>query len=104
MSNDENFFAAALPAFKPVEALLTLKRNLRDLRSLTERSGSGTFELQGQPVLELRADDKLLHARLVKRPARSPEWETRDCASSVEVRRLLDEVKRRLGQWTDDTP
>ena len=97
---NDDFFA--LPAFKPDQALLTLKRNLRDFRSLTERGTS--FLLQGQAVLELSADDKLLHARLVKRPSRSPEWETRDCKNSAEVRALLDEIKRRIGRWTDETP
>jgi hypothetical protein len=101
MSN-EDFFA--LPEFKPAEALLTLKRNLRDLRSLSEKSGAGKFELQGQVVLELSADDTQVRARLVKRPARSPEWESRDCKSSAEVRRLLDEIKRRVALWTDETP
>ena len=100
MSN-EDFFA--LPPFKAAEALLTLRRNLRDLRSLTERS-AGKFELQGQVVLELGSDENVLHARLVKRPSRSPEWESRDCKNSAEVRRLLDEVRRRVVLWTDETP
>jgi len=102
MSNDDFF---ALPPFKPDEALLTLRRNLRDLRPLAERGGKpGVFELQGQPVLELGADEQGLHARLVKRPARSPEWERRDCKNAAEVRRLQDEIKRRVGLWTDETP
>ncbi len=100
MSN-EDFFA--LPPFKPAEALLTLKRNLRDLRSLAERN-PGKFELQGQVVLELSTDDKNIHARLAKRPSRSPEWEMRECKNAAEVRRLLDEVKRRVTLWTDETP
>ena len=97
---NDDFFV--LPEFKPDQALLNLKRALRDLRSLQERGKA--FELQGQPVLELSVDDKLLHARLVNRPARSAEWETRDCKNSVEVRALQDEIKRRIGRWTDETP
>ncbi len=101
MSN-EDFFA--LPAFRPAEALLTLKRNLRDLRSLAER-GAGRFELQGQVVLELTADETKLHARLVKRPLAQPRnGESRECRNAAEVRRLLDEVRRRVALWTDETP
>ncbi|MCV2363199.1 hypothetical protein LNV23_07005 [Paucibacter sp. DJ1R-11] len=98
--NEDAFFA--LPPFKAEEALLTLKRNLRDLRSLEARGDA--FSLQGQPVLELSAQTGLLLARLVKRPGRSPEWETRQCKSAAEVRSLLDEIKRRLSRWTDETP
>ena len=97
--NDDLF---APPAFKPDQALLTLKRGLRDFRSLSERGNS--FLLQGQVVLELGVDDKLLHAKLARKPARSPEWDTRDCKNSAELRSLQDEIKRRLARWTDETP
>ncbi len=101
MDMNDDFFA--LPAFKPEQALLNLKRALRDLRSLTER-GSGQYELQGQPVLALSADAQLLHAKLAKKPSRSPEWELRACKNAAEVRALQDEIKRRLARWTDETP
>ena len=95
---NDDFFAP--PDFKPDQALQNLKRALRDLRSLAER-GKG-FELQGQPVLEFSTDEKLLHARLAKKPSRSPEWETRSCKNSAEVRALQDEIKRRVARWTDE--
>jgi len=95
---NDDFFA--LPEFKPDQALQNLRRALRDLRSLAER-GKG-FELQGQPVLELSADEKLLHARLAKKPSRTPEWEARTCKNSAEVRALQDEIKRRVARWTDE--
>ena len=97
---NDDFFA--LPEFKPDQALQNLKRALRDLRSLQERGKA--FELQGQPVLELSVDDKLLHARLARKPARSPEWEARSCKNSAEVRTLQEEIKRRVARWTDETP
>lgn len=101
MSDDaEDFFA--LPAFKPEQALLNLKRNLRDLRQLSERGNS--FLLQGQAVIELSADEHTLLAKLAKRPARSPEWDSRHCKNSADVRSLLDDIKKRLAHWTDDTP
>ncbi|MCV2360298.1 MULTISPECIES: hypothetical protein [Roseateles] len=98
--NDEQFFAP--PAFKPDEALQQLKRALRDSRSLSERNNQ--FSLQGQVVLELSVADSILHARLAKRPARSPDWDLRDCKNSSEARALQDEIKRRLARWTDETP
>jgi len=101
MATNDDFFA--LPAFKPDQALLSLKRNLRDFRSLSERGGN-SFLLQGQVVLELSVDEQLLHARLVRKPSRSPEWDARDCKNSAEVRALQDEIKRRLARWTDETP
>ncbi|MCV2366649.1 hypothetical protein [Roseateles oligotrophus] len=97
--NDDNFFAPV--AFKPDEALAQAKRALRDIRSLSERNNH--FSLQGQVVLELTVVDKVLRARLAKRPARSPDWELRDCKNSAELRALQDEIKRRVARWTDET-
>ena len=97
MSDD--FFAP--PAFKPDEALPQLKRSLRDLRTLTER-GDG-FDLKGQPVVALVADDKTIGARLARRPARSsPEWDSFTLSASPDVRRFTDEVKRRVARWTEE--
>jgi len=97
---NDDFFT--LPDFKPDQALLNLKRGLRDLRSLQERGNA--FELQGQPVVQLSVDEKLLHAKLARKPARSPEWDQKTCKNSADVRALQDEIKRRLLRWTDETP
>lgn len=97
---NDDFFAP--PTFKPDEALLQLKRTLRDIRSLSERANA--YSLQGQVVLALSVADGKLCARLAKRPAHSPEWESRECKSSAEVRSLQDEIKRRVARWTDETP
>ena len=97
---NDDFFT--LPDFKPDQALLNLKRALRDLRSLQERGNA--FELQGQPVLQLAVDDKLLTAKIARKPARSPEWDVKACKNSADVRALQDEIKRRLLRWTDETP
>ena len=96
MSDD--FFAA--PTFKPAEALQTLKRSLRDLRPLAER-GNG-FELRGKRVIELQAEATTLRALLAKRPAITPEWETLVLKNSADVRKCVDEVKKRLARWTED--
>jgi hypothetical protein len=94
----DDFFAP--PPFKPDEALAQLKRALRELRPLAER-GDG-FDLQGQRVIELSLDAGALQARVAKRPARSPEWETRTLKNSADVRQFTDDIKRRLGRWSDE--
>ena len=99
MSDDETWGFAA-PAFKPDLALVLLKRALRELRPLAER-GNG-FTLQGQEVIQLSLDDGQLIAQLVKKPARNPEWERHICRNAGELRRLQDEIKRRLARWTDE--
>jgi hypothetical protein len=96
MSDD--FFA--LPAFKPDEALVTLKRQLRELRPLAER-GTG-FEIGGKRVVDLAADATTITARLAKRPATSPEWQTFLLKNSADVRKCVDEVKKRLSRWEQD--
>jgi hypothetical protein len=96
MSDD--FFAP--PPFNTDNALQQIKRTLRDLRQLSER-GNG-FELRGQPVVRLSIDGAALKAEIAKRPARSPEWDTRLLENSAEVRQFGEEVKRRLDKWSDE--
>jgi hypothetical protein len=96
MSDD--FFAP--PAFKPDEALQTLKRSLRDLRPLAER-GNG-FELAGKRVVELLADATTITAKLARQPAHTPEWQPMVLKNSADVRKCVDEVKKRLARWTED--
>jgi hypothetical protein len=86
------------PPFNPDEALATLKRHLRDLR-LLERAGR--FEWKGDPMIELRLEDGAIVARTVKRPARSPEWQTRRLASAADVRHYTEEFKRQFNAWKE---
>jgi len=90
----------APPPFKAAEALIQLKRSLRELRPLSER-GEG-YELQGQRVIELRGDETTITARLAKRAARSPEFDTLVLKNAADVRKCLDEVKKRLARWTEE--
>ena len=90
----------ALPAFKPADALVGLKRGLRDLGRLTER-GTG-FELKGQTVIQLNADDTGITAKLARRPGRSPQWDSSRLASAADVRCFVDEARKRLASWTDE--
>jgi hypothetical protein len=94
----DDFFAP--PAFNPAEALLQLKRQLRELRPLAERGSA--FQLRGQDVVDLQADDTTIRARLAKRPARTPEWTQHTLRSSADLRRFVDAVKAQLQRWSDE--
>jgi len=99
MSTDD--FGFAPPPFKPADALVQLKRSLRDLRTLTER-GDG-HELKGARVIELAAGETAIDAKLARRPSRQvPEWDRFTLASSADVRKFSDEVKKRLARWTEE--
>jgi len=91
------FFAA--PPFDADDALVQLKRQLRELR-LSER-GHG-FERKGCRVVELQRGATGIDARLAKRPAATPQWTTSALRSSAEVRRFVDTVKQQLARWSDD--
>ncbi|MFM2447923.1 MAG: hypothetical protein RIS44_373 [Pseudomonadota bacterium] len=94
----DDFFA--LPSFKPVDALQQLKRHVRDLRVLTEK-GSG-FELQGVAVLDLHVQDDAITARIARRRSQRSEWDVQTLKSSADVRKLQDDIKRRLLRWVDE--
>jgi len=94
----EDFFAP--PAFKPADAVLQLKRSLRDLRPLAER-GEG-FDLQGMRVIELTSDATSVTVKLAQRQARTPQWDKLVLKSSADVRKCVDEAKKRLARWTEE--
>ena len=94
MSDD--FFAP--PPFDPDTARATLVRALRDLK-LVERSGS--FELNGQPVVKVRIEGALLKVDVAKKPMRSPDWEHAEAADHARLRRFIDDVKKRVARWND---
>ena len=93
MSDD---FGFAPPPFKPEEALVTLRRSLRDL-GLAER-GAG-FELRGKRVLELVAEESVIRTRIARRLMLTPEWDAMTIAGAADTRKLVDEVKKRLARW-----
>jgi len=90
----------APPAFKPQEALLALKRQLRELRPLAERGNA--FEFSGKKVIELVAGEAILDARLAKRAAVSPDWVAYPLKSSADVRRFVDIARRQISGWRED--
>jgi hypothetical protein len=93
---DEEFFA--LPPFNPESALASLKRSLRDLK-LVEREG--TYELKGQPIARMRLEGGQLELDVVRRPSGMPEWEHIAARDHGQVRRFLDDLKRRVLRWDD---
>ena len=96
MSDD--FFAP--PAFKAAEALVQLKRSLRELRPLAER-GNG-MELQGKPVIALAQDDSTITVRFAKRHSATPEWDTMVLKNGADLRKCVDEARKRLARWTEE--
>ena len=94
MSDD--FFAP--PPFNPETARATLVRALRDLR-LAERGGA--FEFNGQPVVKAHVDGAVLKLDVVKRPSRSPDWEHAQAADHAQLRRFIDDVKKRVSRWNE---
>lgn len=106
MSDDLGDFFA-LPPFKVDEALVKLRRDLRELKPLVEK-GTGPvvrFEWKSLAVIELSqaaGDKPAMAVSLAKRPSQRPEWAKRTLASSADVRKWLDEVKRSLKRWDDE--
>ena len=85
------------PMFKPDEALVALRRQLRDMKPLAERGAR--YELRGRPVIELTAGEGRINAQLARRPAMSPEWQRHELASGADVRRFVDTVRQQLRRW-----
>ena len=97
MSDDNDFFAA--PPFKADEALMRLKKELRDL-GLVERAG--IFERRGSAIARAVLDGTTLKAAVVKRPSRSsPEWQLKVIKSSADARDFAADIKRKLAAWGD---
>ncbi|MDP3084702.1 MAG: hypothetical protein Q8N44_13580 [Rubrivivax sp.] len=98
MSDETPGFAA--PPFDAEAALVVLRRQLRELRPLTERGMR--YEIRGQSVIELGVADQAITARLAKRPARAPDWTQQRLQSSLDARRFVDQVKQLLPRWERD--
>ncbi len=92
----EESFGFSPPPFRPDEALVQLKRSLRDLK-LAER-GSG-FELKGKRAVDVVVDGDVLRVKLARRLVNTPEWDASVLRSSADQRKLVDEVKKRLERW-----
>lgn len=93
---DDDLSGFAPPPFMPAEALVQIKRSLRDLK-LAER-GKG-FDLRGRPVLELTVDGAQVQVRLARKLALTPEWDRMTVHNAAEQRKLIEDIKRRLQRW-----
>ena len=98
--SDDDLGGWALPAFKPDEALLTLKRELRAL-GLTEREGR--FERRGTAIARAVVDGAVIQAARVRRPSRSsPEWQEKTLKHSADLRDIVADLKKQLAAWSHD--
>jgi hypothetical protein len=97
-----DFFA--LPAFKPDEALVKLRRDLRERKPLQEQ-GSGPvvrFALKGVVVVELSVADGAIACAVAKRVSQRPEWQRSTLKSSADVRKALDAITLQLKRWDEE--
>ncbi len=92
----EGEFGFTPPPFKADEALVQIKRALRDLK-LTERGPA--YELRGKRVVELALADGAIAAKLARKLAITPEWDKQHIDSAAAQRKWIDEVKKRLARW-----
>jgi hypothetical protein len=97
--SDEAEFGFAAPPFNAGQALLQLKRSLRDMK-LAER-GIG-FELRGKRVAEFEVDAAVIRGRLARRLALTPEWDRVEIRSAAEQRKCVDDLKKRIERWERD--
>ncbi|MCW5636554.1 MAG: hypothetical protein KIT17_24695 [Rubrivivax sp.] len=96
MAADDDAGGFAPPPFRPDEALVQIRRALRDLK-LAERGNA--YELRGKRVLELAPAEGAIAVKLARRLMLTPEWDRLAVKSAVEQRKLIDEVKKRLARW-----
>ncbi len=96
---DAGDFGFAPPPFKADDALVQLKRALRDLK-LAERGLA--YELRGKRVVELAPEATAIGVKLARKLALTPEWDKQTIKSAAEQRKLLDDLKRRLARWEQE--
>jgi len=96
---DDDLGGFAPPPFKPDAVLLQVQRSLRDLKLGARGNG---FELRGKRVVELSTDASTITARLARKLALTPQWDTVTVKSASDQRKLIDEVKKRLARWDQE--
>jgi hypothetical protein len=97
VSSDDLGFAP--PPFNADNALVAIKRALRDMK-LAERSNA--YEMRGKRVVELAVEGGAINAKLARRLTLTPEWDRMVVKSAADQRKLLDDVKKRLGKWESE--
>jgi hypothetical protein len=99
-ADDGGGWSIPTPPFKAAEALVGLRRQLREMKPLAERGER--FELKGRPVIELAAGADGIDARLARRPATTPDWTPQKLRSGADVRRFVDTVRQQLRRWEQE--
>jgi hypothetical protein len=99
VSDSDDLGGFAPPPFNADNALVTLKRALRDLK-LAERGNA--YELKGKRVAELALDGAVVNVKLARRLMLTPEWDRVAIKSAAEQRKLIDEVKKRVAKWEQE--
>jgi hypothetical protein len=89
----------APPPFNADSALVAIKRALRDMK-LAERGNA--YEMRGKRVVELAVEGAAINAKLARRLMLTPEWDRMAVKSAADQRKLLDDVKKRLGKWESE--
>ena len=97
--NSPDDLGFAPPPFNADNALVTIKRALRDMK-LAERGNA--YEMRGKRVVELAVEGAAINARLARRLMLTPEWDRLAVKSAADQRKLLDEVKKRLSKWESE--
>jgi hypothetical protein len=97
--SNEDTFGFAAPPFNADNALVTIKRALRDMK-LAERGDA--YELRGKRVVELSIDGDKIAAKLARRLMLTPEWDRVAVKSAAEQRKLIDDIKKRLARWEQE--
>jgi hypothetical protein len=91
-------FGFAPPPFKAEEALVQLRRSLREVKALAERGT--TSSCAASRCSSWPSTEGAIAARLARRPAVAPEWDRITVKSGAEQRKLLDDIKKRVERWT----
>ena len=97
MSEESGGFAP--PPFNADNALISIKRALRDMK-LAERGN--VYEMRGKRVVDLSVEGTSINAKLARRLMLTPEWDRLAVKSAADQRKLLDEVKKRLSKWDSE--
>lgn len=104
--NDDLSGFFALPPFKANEAVVALRRQLRELKPLTEKGTAAPwrFEFRSQPCVTLRVSDDgaVIEAEWTPKLSSRPQWHKQALRSSADVRKFVDQLKLQMKRWEDD--
>ena len=77
-----------------------LRRLIRSLPTRAGVLGVATCD-KGLPAMMMALAGCGDLARMARRPAMSPEWESRTLKNGADVRKFADDARQRLARWRD---